>query len=265
MIMRCENGLHFTDVGKGEIALVFLHYFGGSLNTWNKIIAELSHQFRCIAIDLPGFGNSPESKILSVSNCAEEVARVISLLALKQYALVGHSMGGKIALSLAALQPSGLASLILIAPSPPTPEPINDKERIQMVNAYGDPFALQTLLSHVVAQPLANDDMENAVADNMQVSYAAWNWWILHGSREDISHQMSAVSVQVLIISGAMDPKFSSNFLKKEMIKYFPSATFSEIPEAGHLIPIEAPVTVAKAIKKFIEVRQKTRIVNPVH
>jgi pimeloyl-ACP methyl ester carboxylesterase len=254
--MQNENELHFTDVGEGEVALVFLHYFGGSLNEWNKVIAELSPQYRCIAIDLPGFGNSPELKILSVSNCAEEVAQVISLLALKQYVLIGHSMGGKIALSLAALQPSALTSLILIAPSPPTPEPIDDKEQTQLLNAYGDPFALQTLLNHVVAQPLAIDDMENAVADNMQVSYAAWNWWILHGSREDISHQKSAVSVPVLIISGAMDPKFSSSFLKREMIKYFSSATFIEIPEAGHLIPIELPLTVANAIEKFIEKEQ---------
>ncbi len=84
---------------------------------------------------------------------------------------------------------------------------------------------------------MAIDDMENAVADNMQVSYAAWNWWILHGSQEDISPQMSAVRVPVLIISGAKDPKFSSIFLKREMIKYFPLA-------------------VEKAMEKFIEEKQ---------
>jgi len=53
--MKIENGLHFTDVGKGKVTLVFLHYFGGSSNSWGKVIAELSHVFRCIAIDLPGF------------------------------------------------------------------------------------------------------------------------------------------------------------------------------------------------------------------
>lgn len=251
--MNNIKGLHFIDVGKGEVALVFLHYFGGSSNSWCKVITKLQYDFRCIAIDLPGFGYSQgESEKLSVSDCAKEVAQLIKVLALKQYVLIGHSMGGKIALSLASIQPFGLASLILVAPSPPTPEPINDEERKQLLNAYGDRFALETLFNNITAQSMSNYDIENAVADNLKTSYASWNWWVQLGSREDISPQISTVRVPVSIISGAMDSKFSDSFLHKEFEKYFQFVHYEEIKEAGHLLPIEAPAAVAKLIRESI-------------
>jgi len=258
--MNNKKGLHCIDVGTGEIALVFLHYFGGSANSWSKVIADLSNTFRCIAIDLPGFGDSQgESKKLSVSNCAREVAQLIKALALKQYVLIGHSMGGKIALSLASLQPFGLTSLVLVAPSPPTPEPMDDEERKQLLNAYGDRFALETQLNNITAQSLTNGGMENAIADNLKVSYASWHWWVQLGSREDISPQTSTVKVPILVISGQYDKKLSTRFLHDEFEKYFDFVRFEEIKEAGHLLPIEAPAAVVKLIREYVHLNNVTK------
>lgn len=249
--MNPQKGLHFTDVGTGEVALVFLHYFGGSSNSWSKVISELSYNFRCIAIDLPGFGNSLEIPKLSIKECVSEVARVIKSLSLKRYVLVGHSMGGKIALSLASIQPFGLEALVLIAPSPPTPEPMSGNERTQLLHAYGDPEALETLVKNITAQPLNEPDLEDVIRDNLRASYASWKWWVKLGSRENILPQTSTVEVPVFVVSGAMDPKFSSSFLRNEIIKYLPAVTFKEIFNAGHLLPIEAPAVLAKAIEDF--------------
>lgn len=252
--MNNKKRLHFIDVGTGEAALVFLHYFGGSANSWSKVIADLSNTFRCIAIDLPGFGDSEgESKKLSVSNCAREVAQLIKTLALKQYVLIGHSMGGKIALSLASLKPSGLTSLVLVAPSPPTPEPMDGEERKQLLNAYGDRFALETLLNNITAHSLTNCGIENAIADNLKVSYASWDWWVQFGSREDISPQTSNVTVPVLIISGQYDKKLSTRFLHDEFEEYFNFVQFEEIKEVGHLLPMEAPGAVVKLILEYVQ------------
>lgn len=251
--MQSEKRLHFIDVGKGEVALVFLHYFGGSSNSWSKVIAELSHTFRCIAIDLPGFGNSQgESKKLSVGDCAKEVAQLIRALALKRYLLIGHSMGGKIALYLASFQPFGLSSLVLVAPSPPTPEPMDDKERKQLLNAYGNRPELETMLNNITTQSLSNCSIEKAVADNLRTSYASWNWWVELGSREDISTQISGVRVKVLVISGENDKKLTSNFLHDEFVKYLQFVHFKEIREAGHLLPFETPLAVAKLIREAV-------------
>jgi pimeloyl-ACP methyl ester carboxylesterase len=135
---------------------------------------------------------------------------------------------------------------------------MEDKEQKQLLNSYGDRFALETLLNNVTAQPLVNSDMENAVSDNLRASHASWNWWIELGSQENISAQVSTVKVHVLIISGKADPKFSTSFLREKMLTYFPLASFAEIKNAGHLLPIETPLDIAKAIDEFIVKHDKS-------
>lgn len=249
--------LHYTDTGKGEATLVFLHYFGGSANSWSKVIAELYQQFRCIAIDLPGFGESPEIQALTVTECAKDVASLIQSLALDQYVFIGHSMGGKIAMLLASFQPLGLISLILVAPSPPTPEPMTEEGRKELAAAFGNRNKLEASLNNITAHPLSDTDREKAIADNFRDSYVAWKWWVEHGSREDISSKMCLIKVPVSVVSGAEDHNISTGFLKNEMTKYFPFAAFVEIADTGHLIPLESPEALADFIKTSIKQNYK--------
>jgi len=244
------SSLNFVDSNKGDIALVFLHYFGGSSRTWSYVIDELNGEFRCIAIDIYGFGNSLLSgKGLSVNDNAQSVAEVITTLKLKNYVLIGHSMGGKIALSLASHKPLGLNKLVLFAPSPPTPEPMSDEEKTQLLTAYNNRPELIKIINSITSIPLADFDINNLVNDNLRASSTAWKSWIEHGSQEDISMKMSGVNIPVLVINGQYDKKFSSDFLRNEFEKYFRNVNFKEIREAGHLLPIEAPLAVAKLIR----------------
>jgi len=87
--------------------LIFLHGFLGSCNDWNETINLLKDDFSCIAIDLPGHGNS-----MTISNplndgfnhCHELIKDIIDELNLEQYILVGYSLGGRIALDYARTQ-----------------------------------------------------------------------------------------------------------------------------------------------------------------
>ncbi len=161
-------------------------------------------------------------------------------------------MGGKIAMLLASFQPLGLISLILVAPSPPTPEPMTDESRKELAAAFGNRFKLESSLNNITAHPLSDTDKEKAIADNFRASYAAWKWWVEHGSREDISCKMCLIRVFVSVISGAEDHNISTSFLKSEMIKYFLFATFAEIADTGHLIPLESAEALADCITTFI-------------
>ena len=92
-------------------ALVLLHHFGGSSRTWQPFIAWIGDRRRCIALDLPGFGRqAAHSGPFTVAAMADHVAAQILGLGLDTYTLVGHSMGGKVALALAARCPDGLRS-----------------------------------------------------------------------------------------------------------------------------------------------------------
>lgn len=252
MLPQNNNALNFIETGEGETTLVFLHYFGGSSNAWRAVIDELKKSFHCIAINLRGFGNSPAPvKELSVNDNANDVIQLIQSLQLKKFVLIGHSMGGKIALSIASKKPAELTSLILIAPSPPTAEPTDDKTRREFMNTFGDRYAIEKLIKKITAAPLADTLFEETVEDHLKVSHTAWNGWIEKGSQEDISSQMTNIDVPVFVISGASDQNFSTSFLRTEFIKYFPTAHFEEMDGSGHLLPVEVPLAVAVSIQKY--------------
>jgi len=254
MLPETNNAtLSFVETGKGKITLVFLHYFGGSYKTWAKVIKELSNDYRCIAIDLPGFGDSEiTSATLSVKENAKIVANLIRAFHLKKFVLIGHSMGGKIAAALASLRLFGLEKLILIAPSPPTPEPMDEYMKKELLIAYNKLGELRMIINKITYKPLADEEINSLIKDNMRASHTAWNGWIEEGSQEDISMQMKKISIPVLVISGEYDKNLSSNFLHDKFVKYFPLADFKEVKGTGHLIPVEDSLAVAKLIQDAI-------------
>ena len=116
------NGIHLNvrDQGRGEPSLLFLHYWGWSSRTWDLVIDRLKNDFRCIAYDHRGWGDSDKPETgYSIKELANDVEALIQTLGLTRYVLIGHSMGGKAVQPLAAKRPRGLEALILVAPAPP--------------------------------------------------------------------------------------------------------------------------------------------------
>ncbi len=247
------TGLHVVERGAGDVALVFLHYFGGSARAWAEVITRLADDYRCIAPDLRGFGDSvaPAAGI-TVSDYADDVVALTTTLGLKRYVLIGHSMGGKIALAVAARQPHGLAALILVAPSPPTPEPMTEDARASFLAAYGDCAAIERTIDKITARPLAPAPRAEVVADNLRAAHAAWRAWLERGSREDIAGQMPDVAVPVGIIAGAADPNFLPALLEREIVRRIRAAQLVAVENAGHLLPLEAPADVARLIRSYL-------------
>ncbi len=110
--------LAFIDEGQSDNVLLFIHGLGSYLKAWSRNFPELTKHFRCIALDLPGYGKS--SKIIhdgNVSFYIEVIKEFINKLELKNVTLVGHSMGGQISLSFAINYPDYIQKLILVAPA----------------------------------------------------------------------------------------------------------------------------------------------------
>ena len=232
----------------GRPALVFLHYFGGSGRTWQPVMdALVAAGWRCLAPDLRGFGESPapgeDWTHYTVDAMADDVQGMIGQLRLERFMVVGHSMGGKVALALAARQPAGLAGLALVSPSPPTPEPMGDAERARLLAGYGDRAAMKETLHKITARPLSDALFDATVADNLRASAPAWRAWLEHGSREDISPRVIQIKVPVRVAVGAKDQAITGELVTREILARLDGteALLRSVPDVGHLLPLEAP------------------------
>jgi len=98
--------------------LLFIHGLGETMQTWAQNIAGLKDHFHCIAIDLPGHGQSQSGDYpYTPFFFAETIARFLIQQNLNQVCLIGHSLGGQIAIVLAISKPALVDKLILIAPA----------------------------------------------------------------------------------------------------------------------------------------------------
>ncbi len=105
--------VRYVDVGQGS-PVVLLHGFASSLDTWDRVIPELSSAHRVIALDLRGFGwtDRPEGDYSPTAQ-AELVLAVMDQLGVQKAAVVGHSWGASVALSVALLAPARVTRLVL--------------------------------------------------------------------------------------------------------------------------------------------------------
>jgi len=250
-----SNGvrLHVADQGRGEPTLIFLHYWGGSSRTWRHVVAALGAQFRSVALDQRGWGRSqaPDSGY-TLGDLADDAQGVVDTLGLDRYILVGHSMGGKVAQLLASRRPVGLAGLVLVAPSPPSPLDMPLEVRLNMVSAYADRDAILATVAQVLtSKALGPDEVEAVIADSLCGARAAQAAWPLAASQEDITAAVAAITVPTLVISGEDDRVDPPAVLERELLPRIPHATLSLLPGIGHLSPLEAPGQIADLIRNF--------------
>lgn len=159
---------------------------------------------------------------------------------------------GKIACAFAATQPPGLKALVLVAPSPPTPEPMEEAAREGLLKSYGDPAAAAKTVEKITIRQLPAPLFETCVEDNLASSPSGWSWWLERGSREDISSEMPGIQVPTLVVASAEDPAISIHVLECEVMPRLPQARMTMVPEAGHLLPLEARDEVSVAIRSFV-------------
>ena len=231
-----------------------LHYWAGSGREFDLLLPRLPAGSRLLAPDLPGFGAqaTPAGFDYSVARYADWVAQYIAGQQLADYQLIGHSMGGKIALALAARRPAGLRGLLLLSPSPPTPEPISDADRAASLAAYGQPAAAEETFQKITNRPLPDGWPARVVADNLRTTQAAWDAWLQSGSREDISALLPQVQAPCRLLVGEDDRAIPLAAQRRQTLPLLPpDSPLVVVPAAGHLLPLEAPEFVARELAEL--------------
>ncbi|KQT38097.1 alpha/beta hydrolase [Methylophilus sp. Leaf414] len=105
--------LHYQTLGEG-MPLVLIHGLFGSADNWGNIAKHFAQHFQVISIDLRNHGRSPHSESQSYADMADDLLELCDVLDLEQIHLLGHSLGGKVAMQFATQYPERVSKLIVV-------------------------------------------------------------------------------------------------------------------------------------------------------
>ncbi|WP_210251290.1 alpha/beta hydrolase [Aureimonas psammosilenae] len=242
--------------------LFCLHALGSSARAFEPVAGFIREKFDIVAIDLPGFGDAPAGKGVTVEAMADHVSSVVAARGPARWLLLGHSMGGKIATIVAARamkgEPGlfGLAGVVLLAGSPPSPEPMDEARRQSMLawteRGGLDDAAAREFIQGNTGSALPPDLDALARADLKRTTREAWRAWLERGSREDWREAVGTLDVPALILAGGEDgDDLGEKGQRRENGPIYPRAKVLVLEGAGHLLPLERPLEVAEAISAF--------------
>ncbi len=147
--------------------------------------------------------------------------------------------------------------MILIASSPPTPEPIAEAERRASLECYGSRrFALQQFTK--TAPRLSPALMNVCIEDQLHVARPAWRWWLEEGSRVDISTNTDRIDLPVLVISPDDDQVLGA-VVATGIASALANATLRTVVDAGHFVTLERPAALARLIEAYVADRTTVR------
>ncbi len=253
--------LHHTGAHT-KSALLFLHGFLGSHEDWQAVADSLKDCFYCITVDLPGHGAS-----VGLHNDAyefEQTARLLvdSFLTVKPCHLIGYSMGGRLALYIAAIYPEIAKSLTLLSASPGLITETERTERIQQDEAVAQRLEIgntEAFLHDWYNQPLFaslaknNVLLETTITRRKQHNPKEWAKALRGmsvGRQPSLWEQLPALSVPALLLTGESDSKFIQ--IAKQMKAKNNNFRHNSITQAGHALHLEQPIAVADSIRAFI-------------
>lgn len=249
--------LAYTDTGAGE-PIVFVHGFPLSRGMWEPQRQALGRTHRVVTIDLPGFGESqPHPGKVSMEALADDVAAVVARLRLARPVLVGHSMGGYVALSYARRHPAALRGLVLVSTDaePAAANPADTKflqDLAKQVRADGAAPAIEALAPGMAPAGAPDPALERRARALMASARPVALEGCLLGmaDRAGALAWLPKAQVPALVLVGDADqviPPEASRRLAREM----PHATLTAIAGAGHLLPLERAAEVNEAIRAF--------------
>lgn len=266
MNWRC-NGLtyHGKLSGSGDEVILFLHGFTGSHRSWEPFFPLLDKQYRLLAIDLIGHGETeaPDDPArYDIEKTASDLAELLQQLDAAKAHLVGYSMGGRVAITFASLYPDRVASLFLEST---TPGLQTEQERADRRNSdallaqkieeeglsafidYWENitlFASQQSLPNKVKRRLRKERMSHqpmGLANSLRGmgTGSMPSWW-------DRLHEFH---MPMHLITGELDHKFCQ--IARRMKEQNPRFQHTVIPSAGHTVHLEQPQAFAHLLKQF--------------
>ena len=250
--------LHHEATGdNSKPSLVILHGLFGSTTNWRSVIRQLSADFYIIAVDLRNHGQSPWADTMTYLDMATDVAILLKALDLPAPSLLGHSMGGKVAMTMAQYHMLPLDKLIIadIAPVPYQHSHASFVQAMQQVD-------LESIKSRKdVDQQLSRDILESStrqfLLQNLARIDGSYRWRInLKAIEQSMDQLLDYQSTDIannrsMFIAGSLS-HYVDDTAKQVILQLFPHASIEYIDDAGHWLHAEKPREFIQLVKEFL-------------
>lgn len=251
-----DSTVSYLDSGNGKV-VVLLHGFCGSSRYWEKVIPVLSENYRIIALDLPGHG---ESSILegnyTIEDIADHIKHFLDEMKVEQVSMFGHSLGGYITLAFAEKYSKLLEGFALVH-STAFPDSEEAKQgRIKNVEKVKQE-GIRTLIDGLVPKLFSPDNLvrnSEDIAVTKEIGYStlpqgAISTLIAMKDRPDLNSVLEWTELPVLLIAGEKDqiiPPEKTFTINKGNIRH------SLIKDTGHMSMYEQPKGLISEINEFM-------------
>jgi len=250
--------LQALEAGQGP-PLVLLHGLFGSARNWGAVQKALAAEYRVVALDLRNHGASAHAPGMGYAAQAEDVAETLAALGIKNAALLGHSMGGKVAMMLALQEPAFVERLIVadIAPRPYPPALRATVGAMQAVPLH--PGLIRQEADQALRAAVPEAPVRSFLLQNLRFEAAPPSWRIglaeiaaAMPEIEDFTPPPGArFAGPALAMAGALSP-----YIRAEdhagFRALFPRIGFASIPRAGHWLHAENPEGFLATLREFL-------------
>lgn len=251
------------DSGIGAPHVVLLHGFSGSTRDWERTSEALGRAgARAISIDLPGHGatGAPGDRSrYSMAETAHDLCELLDGLRVRSAHWVGYSMGGRLALYIAAMRPDRVESLVLESASAGYEGLAARATRLKSDEALADEIesrGIEWFAEYWASQPIFDSQRSLSIAAraavrdrrlrNDPVGLAGSLRGLGQGAQPWLGGRLAGVRSTTLLITGTLDEKYT--VLAASMATRMPHATHLAVPEAGHNVHLEQPEAYERAL-----------------
>jgi len=256
--------LHIRDTGpRNAPAILLLHGFGSSLHTWDDWARELETTHRVIRFDIPGFGLTGPDPTGDYTEARSQavILALMQRLEVERVAIIGTSMGGRIAWRFAAAHPERVTKLVLMAPDGFASPGLNYNQAPKVP-------MLMRLLPYTLPESMLRGSLTPAYGDPNVVTQALFERYrdmmLAPGVRQAIIDRMgqhvllppepilATIRLPVLLLWGGLDRMVPATNAQ-DYLRALPDARLVTFPALGHIPMEEAPAETAAAVRAFLD------------
>jgi pimeloyl-ACP methyl ester carboxylesterase len=255
-----RGAVSYRQAGTGPRSLVFLHGIGSQSGSWVQQFQGLAAEFRAIAWDAPGYGDSDpiETESPGASDYAASLESFLAVLGIRRPVIVASSLGALIATSYAAMWPDGVAGLLLLNPAggyglaAPSAREEKLASRLARLARLGPRGMAENLPGGMLSEGASNTARGIASWSQARIDphgYTQAARMLAHGT---LVKDAARYDGPVLVIAASADTITPAQDCES-IARAFPRATFQILDGPGHLSYVEAPDIVNALIAKFAE------------